>query len=65
MLRHCQISYSGGFLKAAKSDRKGSFQKEKKYTPQFGPSTCKKNFSPIGLTVPEKKGENFKNPLKN
>ena len=44
-------------------------KKKKKYTPHFGSSCCKKNFSPIGRPVSEKKGENFlpcdsRNPMK-
>lgn len=35
------------------------FQRKKKHAPRFRPTTHKKNFSPIGRTVPEKKGENF------
>ena len=47
------------FVKPAKFYRNKISKKEKKFTPQFGRSICRKNFSPIGRTVFEKKGENL------
>jgi hypothetical protein len=50
---------SASFLKAAKFRRNNIWRKEKKHAPQFDQSTYKKNLSPIGPAVSEKKGENF------
>lgn len=46
-------------VKPAKFDWQQIPKKKKKYAPQFSRSTYKKNFSPIGPRMAEKKGENL------
>ena len=53
------------FLRPAKFYRNDISKQKKKHAPRFGWSTRKKNFSPIGPAVSEKKGENFFLLLKN
>jgi hypothetical protein len=53
------FSDSASFLMAAKFRRNDIWKKEKKRAPQFDRSTYKKNLSPIGPAVSEKRGENF------
>jgi len=47
------------FVKPAKFYRNKISKKEKKYAPQISWSITKKIFSPIGLEMAEKKGENW------
>jgi hypothetical protein len=51
------------FVKPEKFYR-NKISKKKKHAPQFGRSSYRKIFSPIGPTISEKKGENFFLPAK-